>query len=82
MKFQSMLFAGVVGFTSAADLHRCGTNEPDAKVKKELDTAYEKGAGKIGKASDVVVDTYVNIVTTTAKQGRYTPDQIHQQVRL
>lgn len=76
-----MIYAAALGLASASDLHRCGTNEPNAKVKKELDSAYAKGAGKIGKAQDIVVDTYVNIVTTTAKFDRYTPDQVHQQVR-
>lgn len=80
MKFQSMLYAATLGVASASDLHRCGTNEPDAKVKKQLDSASAKGVGKIGRASDIVVDTYVNIVTTTAKEGRYTPEQVHKQV--
>lgn len=82
MKFQSMLYATALGVVSANDLHRCGTDEPNAKMRKELDSAYAKGAGKIGRAADIVVDTYVNIVTTTAKEGRYTPDQVEQQVRI
>lgn len=82
MKFPTTVCALALGLASATELHRCGTDDPTAKVKTELDKAYEKGIGKIGKSSDIVVDTYVNVVTTTAKADRYTPDQIHQQVHL
>lgn len=80
MKFQSMVYAAALGFASASDLHRCGTDEPNARIKEGLENAYAKGVGRIGRASDIVVDTYVHIVTTTAKEGRYMPDQVHEQV--
>lgn len=82
MKFQStILYAAALGVAVAKDdLHRCGTDEPNDKVKTELDRAYAKGSRNIGRAEDIVVDTYVNIVTTVAKEGRYTPDQVEAQV--
>lgn len=78
MKFQSICLIAALEVAFASELHRCGTYEPDAKMRADLESAYAKGAGK--RSGQIVVDTYVNIVTTTGKQGRYSPDQVEKQV--
>ncbi|KJX97822.1 hypothetical protein TI39_contig458g00001 [Zymoseptoria brevis] len=65
-----------------AELHRCGTADPDDKTRTNLDKAYAnyKSGQVTRRDGGIVIDTYVNIVTTQAKSELYTPKQVEDQM--
>lgn len=83
-KMLSSLFALVVaaaGFASA-DLIRCGTGNPNATHKAEMNEAVMSADMQRVVAQAVSVNTYVHIVTTSAKSGQYTRAMATEQMKV
>ncbi|KAI5359025.1 Putative peptidase M43, pregnancy-associated plasma-A [Septoria linicola] len=79
----SSLFALVAAAgLASADLIRCGTSEPNATHKAEMNEAFFAADISRVVAQAVSVNTYVHIVTTSAKSGRYTRAQAEEQMRV
>jgi hypothetical protein len=79
MKFSIFALAAVLGLSAAQELIRCGTAEPNDTMKAQMNDAFF-AAGDVSRAQAITVKTYVHIVTTSAKAGRYTQAQATEQV--
>jgi hypothetical protein len=83
MRLHAIALLASIG-TAYAELHRCGTKDPDDDTRTNLDNAYAnyKSHANTNVARDgITIDTYVNVVTTQAKSQNYSPKQIEEQVR-
>ena len=85
MKLSTFLAASTAALANA-ELTRCGNDAPPEELKSKLNEAVEmftngRANGTAGAAAGAV-DTYVHIVTTSAKEGTYSQQQIQEQVRI
>ena len=60
----------------------CGTGEPSAELKAVAAgmTSQAQGAQPLAAHAPIVVKTYVHVVTSTSKVGRYSQTQINNQI--
>lgn len=87
MKFSTIIAAATAAYASAEELTRCGNLEPPEEVKTKLNKAVEAFTNSRASANETAgaagaVDTYVHIVTTSAKEGSYSQQQVNEQVGL
>lgn len=85
MKLSSAIAATAAALASAQELTRCGNENPPDELKSKLNNAVElfSNARANGTAAAAgTVDTYVHVVTTSAKEGSYSQQQIDEQVRI
>lgn len=88
MKLSSVIAASAAVYASAQELTRCGIDDPPEELKSKLNNAVEmftnSRAGNSSANSSVAaagaIDTYVHIVTTSAKEGSYSQSQVSEQV--
>lgn len=80
MKYSLALAAAAASFASAA-YTRCGTANPSVQHMAAMNNAIEADNGTFSIQATRNVDTYVHVVTTTAKKGKYSQSMVNQQVR-
>lgn len=82
MKAQLLSLLATAG-TAFGDLVRCGTANPnDTKIAEYNEAFYNAGDLRALVAQAVAVDTYVHIVTTTAKSGQYSTAMAEEQMTV
>jgi len=84
MKFSSISLAAIAAGFASAEYHRCAVENPPAAQIAALNEVARVGAAnqEISRAAARTIPVYVHVVTTSAKQGRYTQTQINNQIAL
>jgi hypothetical protein len=82
MKFASLALAASAATFVNAEYTRCALEKPAADVVAELADAARIGAAnqEISRVASRNVPVYVHVVTTSAKQGRYSQTMINNQI--
>ncbi|GIZ45319.1 hypothetical protein CKM354_000849200 [Cercospora kikuchii] len=84
MKFNnSFLAAAAASIASAQSTYtRCGLGAPAAEQVAALEAAAAEGAANldISRMAAATIPTYVHVVTSSSKQGRYSAAQIQSQI--
>lgn len=78
----AFLWAAAVGSSAAQNYTRCATpNLPEAQAG-ELDALVAEDGSSLASllAQAASVRTYVHVVTSTSKRGRYTQNMINNQI--
>ncbi|KAK3699711.1 hypothetical protein LTR37_016316 [Vermiconidia calcicola] len=83
MQFLSIAFAAAMATCTLAQstVTRCGTTDPPETMKFALDQAAFRGGG-VFRNGTRNVETYAHVVTTQAKEGTYTQQQIQSQIEV
>jgi len=84
MKFSNIFLAATsASLAFALEYTRCGTKDASNAHKAEMNAAVAAAAESDSiSAQAISVDTFVHVVTTTAKRGRYTQAQVNQQISV
>ena len=83
MKLSTVIAASAATYASAQELTRCGNHAPAEELQSKLNEAVELFANSRDNGTGAAagaVDTYVHVVTTSAKEGTYSQQQIEEQV--
>lgn len=83
MKLSSAIAASAAALASAQELTRCGNDDPPEDLKSKLNNAvamFTNSRENTTAQAAGAVDTYVHIVTTSAKEGSYSQQQVNEQV--
>jgi hypothetical protein len=82
MKFTSFTLAAAAAVVASAEYHRCAIDEPAPSVISELNEQAKIGTAnlEISRAAAASIPVYVHVVTTSAKQGRYSQTMINNQI--
>lgn len=85
MKFSTAIAVTAATYASAEELTRCGNVDPPEDLKSKLNNAVEmftSGRANGSTAAGGSVDTYVHVVSTSAKADSYSQQQVNEQVSL
>lgn len=78
--FSALLAASSIAFATARE---CALGDATPEQQAELKAVVEEGPVEDGFAIQArVVRTYAHVVTTSAKTGRYSQNQINQQIAV
>lgn len=82
MKLSTAIAASAAAFASAEELVRCGNEVPPMELQSKLNEAVSRFSADAANSTAAAgaVDTYVHIVTTSAKEGTYSQEQVNEQV--
>ncbi|PIA98845.1 Extracellular metalloprotease [Cercospora beticola] len=80
--FSSILALVAAASVATAEYVRCGTAQPNSTHVAEMNDAFFAADLQRVVAQAVSVNTYVHIVTTSAKSGQYTKAQAQQQMSV
>lgn len=82
MKFSQILLAAASASFAAAKYVRCGTGKPNSSEMAAMDAVVEASDARVMAAAAVNVGVYVHVVTTSAKQGRYSQAMVNEQISV
>ncbi|CZT25776.1 related to Extracellular metalloprotease 1 [Ramularia collo-cygni] len=82
MKFSQIFLAAASASFAIADYVRCGTPQPNSTHVAEMDAIVDSSDARAMAAAAVSVGVYVHVVTTSAKQGRYSQSMINEQISV
>jgi hypothetical protein len=82
MKFTTLSLAAAAASFANAEYHRCAVEQPAAEQVSALAEFARIGAAnqEISRVAARNIPVYVHVVTTSAKQGRYSQTQINNQI--
>jgi hypothetical protein len=82
MKFTSFTLAAAAAAVATAEYTRCALDEPAESIVAELNEAARIGTAnlEVSRQAAASIPVYVHVVTTSAKQGRYSQTQINTQI--
>jgi hypothetical protein len=82
MKFTTLTLAAAAASFATAKYTRCAVGEPVASEVAALNDAARIGVAnqEITRVAARTVPVYVHVVTTSAKQGRYSQSMINNQI--
>jgi len=82
MKFTTLSLAAAVASFANAEYHRCAVEQPAEAQVSALAEAARIGAAnqEISRIAARNIPVYVHVVTTSAKQGRYSQTMINNQI--
>ncbi|PSK54336.1 hypothetical protein B9Z65_3455 [Elsinoe australis] len=75
------LLAIAGGFAAAQDISRCGSDNPPSELLRPIARVQEQPLDSPA-AESYVVNTYVHVITTTAKEGQYPQSMIDEQITV
>lgn len=82
MRFSQIILAAASASFAAAEYIRCGTPNVNATQMAAMDAVVQASDQRVMAAAAVSVGVYVHVVTTTAKQGRYTQAMVNEQIAV
>lgn len=82
MKFSSIVLAAASASCAVAKYVRCGTPEVNSTHMAEMNAVVNAADARVMAAATINVDVYVHVVTTSAKQGRYSQSMVNEQISV